>query len=186
MSLALDGIGSLSRVRSDRRLHDAGRGSAYRREQNHETKRDKSDQPYAIALNHSPAYWAEESLVSVSATKEQTGGAYSLSHQRSQRNSGPAPYVHEQDEAISLLEGALTLIAGSQRFSAEAGSFLYIPGGTPHTFRIYSEEAQTFNRYLPGGFEAAITGLREPAKTRSSPPESSEAEFEPSGGERII
>ena len=77
------------------------------------------------------------------------------------------------------------IIAGSQEFSAEAGSFLYIPGGTPHTFRIDSDEAQTFNWYLPGGFEAAITSLGEPAK-HAPAAESSEAEFEPSGGERFL
>ena len=62
------------------------------------------------------------------------------------------------------------MIAGSENFSARAGSFVYIPGGTPHSFRIDSDEAQFFNWYLPGGFEAAITSIGEATNWRSLPP----------------
>lgn len=126
--------------------------------------------PYAVQLDQAPAYWAEESLFMLLATEGQTGGAYSLLYQRCPRSSGPAPHMHEQDEAFYILDGALTLIAGSENFSVKAGSFLYIPAGTIHSFRIDSPEAQLFNWYLPGGFEKAITDLGEPARTRSLPP----------------
>lgn len=125
--------------------------------------------PYAAELDHAPAYWMDGSLFTVLATAEQTGGSFSLLHQLCRRNSGPAPHAHEQDEALYVLDGALTLIAGSESFSAEAGSFLYIPAGAVHSFRIDSPEARLMNWYLPGGFEKAITEFGEPARARSLP-----------------
>ena len=112
-------------------------------------------QPYAVHLEKAPAYWSEDSVFALLATAERTGGSYSLLP----RNSGPAPHAHEQDEGLYVLEGTLTLVAGSHRFSAAAGSFLYVPGGAVHSFRVDSAEARLLNWYLPGGFEQAITGL---------------------------
>ena len=125
--------------------------------------------PYAVHLDKAPAYCAEDSVFTLLATAEQTGGSYSLLHQLCPRNSGPAPHAHEQDEAVYVLEGSLILIAGADKFSAEAGSFIYVPGGAVHSFRIDSPESRLLNWYLPGGFEQAITGLGEPAKKRGLP-----------------
>lgn len=112
--------------------------------------------PYSVELDHAPAFWLENSLFTVIATKEQTGGSYSLLHQRLRGGSGPAPHFHEQDEALYVLEGEATLIAGQERFTATTGSFVYIPEGTIHTFRVESAEARLLNWYLPGGFEQVV------------------------------
>ncbi len=107
-------------------------------------------QPYGISLEKAPTLRAQENLVTHLATAEQTGGSYSLLHQRSPSRSGPASHTNEQDEAIYVLEGELTVIAGQERYTAKAGSFVYIPAGTTHAFRVDSAEAQLLNWYLPG------------------------------------
>lgn len=124
-----------------------------------------------MELDQAPAFWLENSLFTVIATKEQTGGSYSLLHQQALKGSGPAPHSHEQDEALYVLEGELTLIAGPERFTANPGSFVYIPEGTIHTFRVESAEAQLLNWYLPGGFEQVVQEGGVPAATRDFPQE---------------
>lgn len=123
-----------------------------------------------MEINHAPAFWLENSLFTLIATKEQTGGSYSLLHQRLQRGSKPAPHSHAQEEALYVLEGEVTLIAGQERFTATAGSFVYIPEGTIHTFRVESAEAQLLDWHLPGGFERTITELAAPAEAHTLPP----------------
>ncbi len=125
--------------------------------------------PYGVELEHAPAFWLDNSLFTVIATKEQTGGSYCLLHHRAPKDSGPAPHSHEQDEALYVLEGELTLIAGEERFTATAGSFVYIPDGTIHTFRVESAEAQLLNWYMPGGFERVIQKGGVPATAREFP-----------------
>jgi len=125
--------------------------------------------PYSVELDRAPAFWLESSLYTVIATKEQTGGSYSLLHHRAPKDSGPPPHSHEQDEALYVLEGNLTVIAGEERFTSTAGSFVYIPEGTIHTFRVESEEAQLLNWYLPGGFEQVVQKGGVPATAREFP-----------------
>ena len=122
--------------------------------------------PYGVCLEHAPAFWAEGCLFSLLASREQTGGSYSLLHQRCPKDAGPAPHTHDQDEGIYVLAGDLTVIAGGEQYTAHSGSFVYVPEGTVHSFRVDSAEAELLNWYLPGGFEesvtkAASTGRRE-------------------------
>ena len=70
-----------------------------------------------------------------------------------------------------MMGGELTLIAGHERFTASAGSFVYIPEGTIHTFRVESAEAQLLNWSLPGGFEQVVQEGGVPAATREFPQE---------------
>ena len=126
--------------------------------------------PYGVQLHAAPAFWAEASLFTILATKEQTGGSYSLLHERRPKDSGPAPHTHEQDEGIYVLEGELTVIAGQERYKAKAGSFLYIPAETVHTFRVETAETQLLNWYLPGGFEQVVMESGVPAVTQNRQP----------------
>ncbi len=126
--------------------------------------------PYALQVEQAPAYWLQDILWTVLATAEQTGGSYSLLEQLCPKNSGPAPHTHEQDEALYILEGEITLVAGPERFTAKAGSLAYIPAGCVHSFRVDTSEARLLNWYLPGGFELAITEFATPAKSRRLPP----------------
>ena len=127
--------------------------------------------PFGLELEKAPAFWTQTSLVSILATKEQTGGSYSLLHQHAPKGAGPAPHTQEQDEAIYLLDGELTMTAGSERFQAQSGAFLYIPAGTPHRFRVESREAKLLHWHMPGGYEQLAIGQGVPAKVRELPRE---------------
>ena len=99
--------------------------------------------PYANARDDAPAYWALGTLLSVRATAEQTGGAYSLMEEVMPRGSEPPPHVHHRDdEAFYLLEGALTVRVGDEEFTAEPGAFVFCPRDVPHLLTVESDVAR--------------------------------------------
>ncbi len=126
--------------------------------------------PYVTHTQQAPAYWQVGILWSILAGREQTGGTYSLMWQLCPQGSGPGPHFHDQYEQFYVLEGEITYLAGGQELKARAGSFVLIPRGTVHSFRVDSETATLLNSYTPAGFERVIIELGEPAQTRTLPP----------------
>ena len=64
----------------------------------------------------------------------------------------------------------LTVVAGAQRWTAEAGAFVYIPAQCTHAFRVESSEARLLNWFLPGGPERLVTNFGTSAAVRTPPP----------------
>src|SRR4029077_1244575 len=51
--------------------------------------------------------------------------------------SGPPPHVHRGcEEAWFILDGKVTFTTGGQTIAASKGTYLYVPRGVPHTFRV--------------------------------------------------
>ena len=69
-----------------------------------------------------------------------------------------------------MVEGELTMVVGSERIIAKAGTLAYIPARCVHSFRVDSHEARLLNFYLPGGFERVITEFGVPTESRVVPP----------------
>lgn len=86
------------------------------------------------------------------------------------KNSGPGPHFHEQDEAFFVVEGEITYMANDEILSAKAGSFVWIPRGTVHAFKVESENVTVLNMYTPAGFEQAIIAGGTPAEAFTVPP----------------
>ena len=126
--------------------------------------------PYGLTIADAPAFWQVDLLWVLLASADQTGGRYCLLWELCPQGSGPGPHTHEQDEQFYVLDGALTFRAGNQTLQAGTGSFLFIPRGTVHSFRVESATATILNSYTPAGFERLITELGVPAKTRTLPP----------------
>ena len=126
--------------------------------------------PYVATVEEGPAYWQVVILWVVLATGEQTGGEYSLLWELCPRGSGPPPHYHDQDEQFFVIDGSITYRADGEDLKAEAGSFVLIPRGTVHSFRVDSETATLLNSYTPAGFERTIVELGEPARERTLPP----------------
>jgi len=135
--------------------------------------------PYVTTVQNAPAYWQVGILWAMLATGEQTGGSYSLMWELCPRGSGPTPHFHDQDEQFYVLEGEITYLADGQELRATANSFVLIPRGTVHSFRVDSETATLLNSYTPAGFERVITELGEPAQARTLPPPHSHTPISP-------
>ena len=110
--------------------------------------------PYTETTQQGPAYWQVGILWVVLATGEQTGGAYSLMWELCPKDSGPGPHYHDQDEQFYVIDGEITFLAGSKEFKAGPGSFILIPRGTVHAFRIDTEDGDPFELVHPGGLRA--------------------------------
>jgi quercetin dioxygenase-like cupin family protein len=68
---------------------------------------------------------------------------------------GPPLHVHaSQDEVLYVLEGDVRFRLGEELHAAPVGTFVFIPPGTPHTFRNDgSEPARLLVLFTPSGME---------------------------------
>lgn len=74
------------------------------------------------------------------------------------------PHVHRRHvESFYVLEGEMTLTAGGRELRAEAGSWVQVPPGVPHTFALAGNRPVRFlNLHTPScGFGAFLRGLHE-------------------------
>jgi quercetin dioxygenase-like cupin family protein len=69
--------------------------------------------------------------------------------------AGPPMHIHlDSDEAFHILAGSFLFAAEAARHQGDAGSTVFIPRGTPHTFKnIGSVPGRLLVTMTPGGFE---------------------------------
>jgi quercetin dioxygenase-like cupin family protein len=129
----------------------------------------------AVALGpaEGEALWCVGVLTMVKAAAEQTAGAYSMIEDLAPKGAGTPLHRHrEDDEAFYVLDGEMTFYLGNDEpIRASAGSFVHIPGGMVHAFRVDSETARYLIITTPQ-HERFYRAIAEPAQTRSIPPES--------------
>jgi quercetin dioxygenase-like cupin family protein len=108
----------------------------------------------------------------VKAAAEQTAGTYSIVEDLAPKGFGTPLHRHEEDdEAFYILEGEMTFYLGNEQpVQGSTGSFVHIPGGTVHAFRVDSETARFLIITTPQ-HERFYRAIAEPAQTRSIPPE---------------
>jgi quercetin dioxygenase-like cupin family protein len=129
--------------------------------------------PYALGPEEGEALWGVDgALTTIKASAEQTGGRFSFIEEIGQLSEGTPLHRHrEDDETFYVLEGEMTFYLGdSHPIPASAGSFVHIPGGAAHAFRVDSETA----RYLlitTAQHESFYRAISDPAQTRTLPPE---------------
>lgn len=75
-----------------------------------------------------------------------------------------------EDETFYVLEGDLPVHVDGEEITASAGSTVYIPRGTPHSFRVDSETARLLVLNTPAGHERFFRAMGEPAAERTLPP----------------
>jgi quercetin dioxygenase-like cupin family protein len=71
--------------------------------------------------------------------------------------AGHSPHMHvhrDEDEAFYVLDGTVDFACGDERFRGEAGAFVFLPRGLPHTFLgVGPTAARVLILLLPGGLE---------------------------------
>jgi glyoxylate utilization-related uncharacterized protein len=93
--------------------------------------------------------------MTVKATQEQTGGAFSLLEAVEPAGFGPPLHIHhDAAEAFYVLEGEYLIYLDGRALSCPAGSFIFIPAGMTHGFRVGSVASRKLNLYAP----AAMVG----------------------------
>ena len=143
---------------------------------------DARSRTFAVGSDEGEARWWFGGLATVKATKEQTGGHYTLVEVLNAEGEGPLHVHYREDEGFWVLEGELTVEVGEERIKAGPGSFVFGPKGVPHRYTVESGPARLLYILSPAGFEEFIHATSEPAKERTLPPASegppSEAEME--------
>ncbi len=83
-------------------------------------------------------------------TTEGSGGALTAIETTAAPQDGPPFHVHDQDELIYTLDGTFRVKLGDTLREAPPGSFVFIPGGTPHTWQnVGAEPARFFATVMP-------------------------------------
>ena len=93
---------------------------------------DAPSRTFAYASGEGEAWWWLGALATIKATKEQTGGRYTLVEILAPEGYPGVLHVHHQeDEGFWILEGELTFYVGDQVLKARPGSFLFGPKDVP-------------------------------------------------------
>lgn len=89
------------------------------------------------------------------ARGEQTGGTLTAFENTIAPLDGPPLHAHaNEDEAFYILEGHLRYLLDGELHDAPAGSFIFIPRGTPHCFQnIGDRQARILVLFTRGGME---------------------------------
>ncbi len=84
----------------------------------------------------------------------QTAGRLSVVHSTAPAGDTVPLHVHHQaDECFYVLAGHYRVICGSQTFDAGTGSFVYLPRGVPHAYRLGDEPGRKLIVAVPAGLE---------------------------------
>jgi quercetin dioxygenase-like cupin family protein len=95
-------------------------------------------------------------LFTFKITSAESDGALTAIETFIVQQEGPPLHVHQQDEVIYTLEGSMRIKLGDTLRRAPAGSFVFIPRGTPHTWqKVGAEPLRFFATIMPAtaGFE---------------------------------
>ena len=136
---------------------------------------DAASWTFAHEPGEGEALWWIGMLATIKATKEQTGGRYTLVEILAPDGfASPLHVHHSEDEGFYILEGEMTFYVGDQTIKARPGSFLFGPKDVPHAFRVDSGPARMLFIFSPAGMEGFIRESSEPARSLSIPPQPEE------------
>jgi len=110
----------------------------------------------------------------------QTGGAFTLLEALVPPDTGPPPHAHHaEDETFVLLEGDLTFTVGDDTHTAAAGTTVFVPRGTVHSFaNVGTAPARMLFMYSPAGMEGMFAEIGTPGTRRAAAPPRSMADVE--------
>jgi len=93
--------------------------------------------------------------MSLKASADDTMGAISLLEAEEPANFGPPMHIHhDAAEAFYVISGEYVIFIGDDEYICPAGSFIYIPAGALHGFRVGAVASRKLNIYAP----AAMVG----------------------------
>jgi quercetin dioxygenase-like cupin family protein len=119
-----------------------------------------------------PGTWVLGSLFERLASGEETGGGFALSLVTQPAGTATPVHVHTlEDEAFYLLDGTMTYSADGELHRLARGSFIYLPRGRPHAFRVTGDAPVRFLAIAaPGALMSLYDEVGRPAGDRQLPP----------------
>lgn len=109
--------------------------------------------------------------MSVKATAEATGDAFALLEADEPADFGPPMHIHhDAAEAFYVLRGEYLIFIREQEWRCSAGSFIYIPAGVIHGFRVGDAPSSKLNIYVPAAMVGYFDELSEALKSGEDDP----------------
>ena len=101
------------------------------------------------------------------ATREITDGSYSLIETiETGVGTGPPVHIHrDAAESFYVIAGAYSMHLDGRDFDCPAGSFVYVPRGMAHTFRVLKDGSRKLNLYTPSAMEGYFDELSAAVRT---------------------
>jgi mannose-6-phosphate isomerase-like protein (cupin superfamily) len=118
------------------------------------------------------ALWFLDTLMQIKLSSADTGGALAILEQVAPSGSATPMHRHDHtDEYFYVLQGEVTFFGDTRSERCAAGSFVTVPKGTPHAFRVTSkQEAKLLVISAPGRFEQFVRAVSRPAPQVGLPP----------------
>lgn len=113
--------------------------------------------------------------MSVKATARETADAFTLLEAEEPPGFGPPMHIHhDAAEAFYVLAGEYVIFLEQDEYTCPAGSFIYIPQGMRHGFRVGAMPSRKLNLYSP----AAMVGYFDELSTAIAADEADEARLD--------
>lgn len=110
--------------------------------------------------------------MTVKATGDETDGAFSLLEADEPPNFGPPMHIHhDAAEAFYVLGGEYVIFLQDQELVCPTGSFIFIPPGVPHGFRVGKVTSRKLNFYVPAAMVGYFDDLSEAITNDEADPE---------------
>jgi len=115
--------------------------------------------------------WFLDSLLTVKATGESTGGVFDMVEELIPPRLSPPPHIHyREEECFYVISGQMTFTCGDQEIAAGPGTFVALPRGVLHAFRVEGDEpARALMINTPAGLIGFFRELGRPAPTPTLP-----------------
>jgi mannose-6-phosphate isomerase-like protein (cupin superfamily) len=98
--------------------------------------------------------------MSLKASGEETEGAFTLLEATEPAEFGPPMHIHHDcGEAFFVLDGLYRIFIEADEFDCLAGSFIWIPRGLRHGFRVGALPSRKLNLYTPAAMLGYFDGL---------------------------
>jgi mannose-6-phosphate isomerase-like protein (cupin superfamily) len=132
------------------------------REKETEMTTATSTRPYALNRDEGIAdlWWPFGPVVgryTIKAAAEQTEGRLIQLVVRDSRGAATPLHIHhDADESFFVIDGAITVHVGDERYEAKSGDFVFAPMGVPHAFVVTSEQAELFVTFAGAGTDGPL------------------------------
>jgi mannose-6-phosphate isomerase-like protein (cupin superfamily) len=110
--------------------------------------------------------------MTVKAASEETGGVFSLLEADEPPDFGPPLHIHhDAAEAFYVLGGEYIIFLEERELSCSEGSFIFIPVGVRHGFRVGKTRSRKLNFYFPAAMVGYFDELSDAIRNDEADPE---------------